>query len=46
VNVESKRYTDGVESATWGVVEVVGTARRATEVSEAGDEEAAQGLAV
>jgi hypothetical protein len=38
--------TGGVEGAAWGASEVVDTARGAAEVSKAGDEGAAQGLAV
>jgi hypothetical protein len=36
----------GVEGIEWGTTEVIGAARGVTEVSEAGDEGAAQGLAV
>jgi hypothetical protein len=38
--------TGGVEVAMWGAAEVVGTARKAAEVTEVGDRGAAQGRTV
>jgi hypothetical protein len=40
------RGTGGVEGAVWGAAEVVGAAREAVEVGEAGDGGAAQGRMV
>jgi hypothetical protein len=40
------RGTSGVEGTTWGIAEVVGAARGATEVGETGDRGAVQGRAL
>jgi hypothetical protein len=46
MDVGAARGAGGDKGAVWGVAKVVGAARGVTEVSEAGNEGTAQGMAV